>query len=74
MNQIFKISLQDSILYLSVFTEILPVIFYLVFNKKNKDKGLRVIFLLLVINLFADIYGIYSISKLQTNFLSYNIY
>ncbi|MDQ6813677.1 MAG: hypothetical protein M3040_08075, partial [Bacteroidota bacterium] len=68
------ISLQDLILYSSVFTEILPVIFYLVIYTKNKDEGLRVIFYLLVINFLTDVYGIYSLIIVRTNFVSFNLY
>lgn len=72
MNQIYKINLPNIIIYFSVFTEIIPVIFYLLYSKN--DKRLRVIFFLLIINFLTDIYGIYSLANLKSNFISFNAY
>jgi hypothetical protein len=74
LNQILIISSTNSIIFTSVFTEIVPVIFYLIFQEKYKDKSLRVIFYLLIINFINDLYGIYRLSHLEPNFLSFNIY
>lgn len=51
----------------------IPVIFYLFFDKK-KDKSLRVIFLLLIANFITDIYSLYQLFRLDTNFVAFNIY
>lgn len=74
LNQIPKISITKSIIFTSVFTEIIPVIFYLLFKKKYHDKSLRVIFYLLLINFATDLYGVYRLKQMQPNFLSFNIY
>lgn len=52
----------------------MPVIFYLFFQKKNKDKSLRVIFFLLIPLLLIDLYGAYSIAENQSNAVFFNIY
>ncbi|MCW3114203.1 MAG: hypothetical protein JWR18_2599, partial [Segetibacter sp.] len=61
LNQILKISLTNFILYTSVVTEILPVIFYLILHPQKKDESLRVIFFLLFVNLSTDVYGLYCV-------------
>ncbi len=66
--------LENFILNLSVYTEVLPVIFYLVFRKKMNDKGLQVVFFLLAVTFIIDLYGLYTISNHKDNFLSYNIH
>lgn len=73
MNQNLEISPINFILFASVTTEIVPVFFYLYFDKK-KDKSLRVIFLLLIANFITDIYSLYKLFKLDTNFVVFNIY
>lgn len=73
LDQILKISPTNLILYTSVFTEILPVIFYLILHPEKKDKSLRVIFFLLLVNFGTDLYGIYSLLRLQTNYISFNL-
>jgi hypothetical protein len=73
LNQILKISLTNFILYTSVVTEILPVIFYLILHPQKKDESLRVIFFLLFVNLSTDVYGLYCVLKVQTNFISFNL-
>jgi hypothetical protein len=64
-------------LLFSVITEILPVIFYLLYSKRINDKSLRVILFLLIANLASDLYGVYSIiSQVNRgqNFVSFNIF
>jgi hypothetical protein len=73
LNQILKISPTDFILYASVSTEILPVIFYLILHPQKKDESLRVIFFLLLVNFSTDVYGIYSLVKVQNNSISFNL-
>jgi hypothetical protein len=64
-------------LLFSVITEILPVIFYLLYSKRINDKSLRVILFLLLANLASDLYGVYSIFSHVNrgqNFVSFNIF
>lgn len=61
------------ILKISVFAEVLPVIFYLIFYKRINDKNLRVIFLLLISNIISDFYGLYNVAHTSNNFVSFNI-
>jgi hypothetical protein len=70
--KLYPISLETYILVFSVIIELAPVVFYLVNRKKINDKNLRVIFLLLVIGLLNDAYGVYCIWKEKENFLFYN--
>ncbi len=74
MNQILIIGTTDSIILASVVTEVVPVVFYLLFQKKNKDNSLRVIFYLLIINFFNDLYGVYRLFQLKPNILNFNFY
>lgn len=74
MNQILIIGTTDSIILASVVTEVLPVTFYLLFQKKNRDNSLRVIFYLLIVNFFNDLYGFYKLRRVEENILTFNIY
>lgn len=75
MNQTLPIDLVHLITQLAVYTEILPVIFYFIFFKKNYNvKGLRVILFVIVIGFLVDIYGFYLNSVGQSNFLFYNLF
>lgn len=65
--------LKNFVLNFTVYTEVLPVIFYLVFRKRMNDKGLRVVFFLLAITFMFDLYGLYRISEHKNNFLAYNL-
>ncbi len=73
MNQLNIKILKNFVLNLCVYTEILPVIFYLVFRKRMNDKILQVVFFLLAITFMFDVYGLYTISKHKENFLPYNL-
>ena len=72
MSQI-SFNLQSLIRNISVFTEVLPVIFYLIFYKRIDDKSLRVIFFLLISNIVVDLYGLYRLTYDLNNFVSYNV-
>ncbi len=73
MNPINIKILKNFVLNLSVYTEVLPVIFYLVFRKRMNDKVLRVVFFLLAITFMLDLYGLYRLSKHSDNFAAYNL-
>lgn len=67
------ITLDNFILKIAVFTQVLPIIFYLVFKKRINDKSLRVIFFLLIFAFACDLYGYYSLSDQKGNFITYNL-
>lgn len=73
MNQIWSISPNKVILIISVFTELLPVIFFLLFNIRTKDKSLRVIFCLLVLSHLLDLYGLYRTQHGRDTYVTFNI-
>lgn len=56
---------------LALFTEILPIIFYLVFLKRNRGEGLWVIFLYCIVSVLTEVLG--GIMHLQIIFACYNI-
>jgi hypothetical protein len=74
LNQILIIGTTLSIILASVVTEVIPVAFYLLFQKKNKDNSLRVIFYLLIINFINDLYGFYRLWQLKSNIVNFNCY
>jgi hypothetical protein len=59
------------IAWLTFFTEILPIVFYLVFLKRNRGEGLWVIFLYCILSVLTEILG--GIMQLQAIFACYNI-
>jgi len=59
------------IFVLGYFSEILPIIFYLVFLKRNKGEGLWVIFLYCVLSLLTEM--VFSITHWQILFACFNI-
>jgi len=59
------------IAWLTFFTEILPIIFYLIFLKRNRGEGLWVIFLYCILSVLTEILG--GIMHLQAIFACYNI-
>ncbi len=73
MNRLNIKILKNFILNLSVYTEILPIIFYLVFRKRINDKKLQVVFFLLALTFMIDLYGLYAIWKQINNCLTYNV-
>jgi hypothetical protein len=56
---------------LALFTEILPIVFYLVFLKRNRGEGLWVIFLYCILNLLTEILA--GITKAPAIMDCYNI-
>jgi hypothetical protein len=56
---------------LAFFTEILPIIFYLVFLKRNRGEGLWVIFLYCILSVLTEVLG--GMMHLQIIFASYVI-
>ncbi len=73
-EQTYPINFNSIILKISVFTELLPIIFYLFVAKRINDKTLRVIFFLLLIGFISNLYGLYRIEHHKNNFLGYNFY
>lgn len=73
MNQKQKIGAENIILKTSVITEILPVFFYVILNRRINDKSLRVVFFLLLITLLTDVYALYTIANNRNNVFSFNI-
>ncbi len=57
--------------WLTFFTEILPIIFYLVFLKRNKGEGLWVIFLYCILSVLTEVLG--GMMNLRAIFACYNI-
>jgi hypothetical protein len=55
----------------TVFTEILPIVFYLVFLKRNRGEGLWVIFLYCIASVLTEVLG--GIMHLQIIFACYNL-
>ena len=74
MNQTFKIDLPHIITQFAVYTAILPVFLFLIFNSKVKDKGIRVILFLVFIGFWFDVYSLYLISKKQDNIVFFNLF
>ncbi len=70
----YSINIPNTILNISVFSEILPVIFYLSYKKRIYDKGLQVIFFLILLSFISDLYGIYAILQQKGNFIFYNTF
>ena len=56
---------------LAFFTELLPIIFYLIFLKRNRGEGLWVIFLYCILSLLTEVLG--GMFKVQIIFASFNI-
>jgi len=56
---------------LAFFSEILPIIFYLIFLKRNRGEGLWVVFLYCVLSLLTE--GIYAATQQQFIFATFNI-
>ena len=56
---------------LALFTEILPIIFYLIFLKRNRGEGLWVIFLYCILSVLTELLG--GIMNLQIIFACWNI-
>ena len=56
-----------------VFTEILPLIFYLTFKKRINDESLRVIFFMLCSGFLCDLLSLYLQTQQKENFLAFNI-
>lgn len=56
---------------LALLAEILPIVFYLIFLKRNRGEGLWVIFLYCVLSLLTEILG--GMFKLEIIFASFNI-
>jgi hypothetical protein len=73
LSQTIPISLDDIIRDISAYTEIIPVIFYLYFEERIKDKRLRVIFFLLFLGFITDLYGLFRVWDKENNFVVYNI-
>jgi hypothetical protein len=59
------------IAYIAFFSELLPIIFYLVFLKRNRGEGLWVIFLYCVLSVLTEILG--GIFRLPIIFAIFNI-
>ena len=57
--------------WLTFFTEILPIIFYLVFLKRNRGEGLWVIFLYCILSVLTEVLG--GMMNLRAIFACYNI-
>ena len=57
--------------YTAYFAELLPIIFYLVFLKRNKGEGLWVIFLYCILSLLFE--GIFAATRQQIVFSLFNI-
>jgi hypothetical protein len=62
----------DIILQISVFSELLPVIFYVLNRKRINQKNLRVIVLLVSISFITDLISLYLVSIRKPNFTLYN--
>jgi hypothetical protein len=59
------------IAYVAFFTELLPIVFYLVFLKRNRGEGLWVIFLYCVFSFVTEILG--GVLNLRIIFATFNI-
>lgn len=59
------------VIVLAYFAEILPIIFYLIFLKRNRGEGLWVIFLYCVLSLLAE--GLFAITRQPIVFYGFNI-
>lgn len=59
---------------ISLYSELIPVILYLLLYKRINDKVLRVIFLLLVGGIIFEIIGLYSTNKYNNNIFIWNFF
>lgn len=59
---------------ISLYSELIPVIFYILFHKRINDNVLRVIFLLLIGGIIFEIIGLYSSNKYNNNIFIWNFF
>lgn len=74
MSKLIDINILEIIKHVAVYTEILPILFYLSTKRRLVDKGLWVIFFLPTVSFINNIYAFYlGFYEHRSNFLFYNL-